>query len=152
MNFLGPLRRSLAVLFRRNRFDRELAEEIQSHLEMQSEEYRDAGMDPIAARHAASRQFGNAALLRERSMEAWGWRWLYGLARDARYASRTLRRSPGFASVAVLTLAFALGANMALFTLIYRVVLRPVAYPDLNRLMDVHLILTEQRRGTIPMT
>jgi putative ABC transport system permease protein len=152
MNWLSQLRRSLAVLFRRDRFDRELAEEMQSHLEMQAEENRDAGMEAAAARYAASRQFGNATLLREHSMEAWGWRWLDGLARDARYASRTLRRSPAFACVAVLTLALALGANMALFTLIYRVVLRPLDYRDLDRLVDVHLILTEQRRGTIPMS
>ena len=90
--------------------------------------------------------------MRETARVTWAWRWLDTLALNVRYASRTLRKSPAFTCVAVLTLALALGANMALFTLIYRVVLRPLGYRDVDRLMDVHLILTEQRRGTIPMS
>lgn len=152
MGWLGQIRRRLAVFFHRGSFDRELEEEMQSHLAMQAEENCENGMDPGEARHRAMRQFGNATLLRERSAEAWGWRWLDALERDTRYALRTLRRNPGFTAVAVLTLALGLGANMAIFTLIYNVVLRPVRYSHVERLMDVHLILTEPRRGTIPMS
>src|SRR5262245_36199967 len=147
MKWPSELLRSLAVLFGRDRLDRELAEEMRDHLEMQAEENRAAGMEEVAARRAAALQFGNATLLCERSREAWGWRTLDALVRDARYGFRTLRRTPGFTCVAVLTLALALGANLALFALIYRVVLRPFAYPAMDRLADVHLILTEQRRG-----
>ena len=149
---MTELWRRLRTLFRRDRFDRDLAEEMQSHVEMQAEENRASGMNAPAARFAARRQFGNATALKETSREAWGWRALDELARDVRLAFRTLGRSPGFAAVAVITLALGIGLNMAVFTLVYKVVLRPVAYPGVSRLMDVHLILTEERRGTIPMS
>src|ERR1035437_1384381 len=149
---MTELWRRLRTLFRRDRFDRDLAEEMQSHVEMQAQENRANGMDSAEARNAARRKFGNVTALKETSREAWGWRALDELARDLRLALRTLRRGPGFAAVAVITLALGIGLNMAVFALVYKVVLRPVAYRDVGRLMDVHLIVTEQRRGTIPMT
>jgi len=147
----GQLFRRLTVLFRRDRFDRDLAEEMQAHLEMQAAENRESGMGGEEARLAARRQFGNAAGLQEASREAWGWRMLDEAARDFRLALRTLRRGPGFAAIAVVTLALGIGLNMAAFTLVYKVVLRPVDYRDVGRLMDVHLVLTDAR-GTIPMS
>ena len=135
--------RRLRALLHRGRLDRELAEEMNSHLEMLAEEVGNC---------AARRQFGNSTLLHETSREVWGWRVLDTIARDFRHALRTLRRSPGFAVVAVVTLALGLGLNMAVFTALQRIVLRPVDYPRVDRLMDVHLILTEERRGTIPMS
>ncbi|MBZ5586255.1 MAG: ABC transporter permease [Acidobacteriia bacterium] len=135
--------RRLRALFHRSRLDRELEEEIQSHLDLLAED-----LGP----HAARRQFGNATFLKETSREAWGWRALDEVARDVRYALRTLRRSRGFAAVAVVTLALGIGLNIAVFTALRKVVLRPVDYPAVDRLMDVHLILTEERRGTIPMS
>ncbi len=152
MHWFRELRRRMPVLLHRDRFDRELVEEMRSHLEMQAGENLESGMPPGDARHAAARQFGNATLLREQSADTWGWRWLDALLRDMHYALRTLRQSPGFTTVAILTLALGLGANLAIFTLIENVVLRPVRYRDVERLMDVHLVLTEQRRGTIPMS
>src|ERR1017187_9585275 len=149
---MTELWRRLRTLFRRDRFDRDLAEEMQSHVEMQAQENRANGMDAATARYAARRQFGNVTALQETSREAWGWRALDELAWDLRLALRTLRRGPGFAAIAVITLALGIGLNMAVFTLVYKVVLRPVAYPGVSRLMDVQLILTEERRGTIPMS
>jgi predicted permease len=149
---MTELWRRLRTLIRRDRFDRDLAEEMRSHLEMQAEENRGSGMSSAEARNAARRQFGNVTVLQKTSREAWGWRALDELARDLRLALRTLRRGPGFAAIAVITLALGIGLNMAVFTLVYKVVLRPVAYPGVGRLMDVHLILTEERRGTIPMS
>jgi len=148
----GELWRSLLFLFRRRQFNRDLEEEMQSHLAMQAEELRAAGLAAGEARFAAKRQFGNGAAIQERSREAWGWRALDEFTRDLKLALRTLRRSPGFAAVAAITVALGIGLNMAVFTLVYQVVLRPVRYRDVNRLMDVHLILTEERRGTIPMS
>jgi predicted permease len=152
MEWLDELRRRCAILLRRGRFDRDLEEEMQAHLEMQAAENRDNGMSAEEARYAAMRQFGNATRLKEAGREAWGWRALDEIARDLRLALRTLRRSPGFAAIAVITLALGIGLNMAVFALVYKVVLRPVGYRDVGRLMDVHLILTEERRGTIPMS
>lgn len=135
--------RRLRALLNRGRLDRELAEEMNSHLEMLAGE---------VGTGAARRQFGNPTLLGETSRELWGWRVAENAARDFRYAVRTLRRSPGFAVIAVVTLALGLGLNMAVFTALERIVLRPVDYPGVDRLMDVHLTLTEERRGTIPMS
>jgi predicted permease len=146
------IRRRLQNLLHRDAFDRDLQEEMRQHIEMQAAENQANGMNASDARRAAKRQFGNATSLQETSRELWGWRALDEIARDLRLALRTLRRSPGFAAVAVITVALGIGLNMAVFTLVYQVVLRPVNYPDLNRLMDVHLILTEERRGTIPMS
>src|ERR1035441_9438444 len=143
---MTELWRRLRTLWRRDRFDRDLEEEMQSHLEMQAEENRENGMSGEEARRAARRQFGNATAIEEASREAWGWRMWDELARDFRLALRTLRRSPGFAETALITLALGIGLNMAVFALVYKVVLRPVAYRDMGRLMDVHLILTDQRR------
>jgi hypothetical protein len=138
---MNELLRRLRVLLHRGRLDRELAEEMNSHLEMLAEEVGNC---------AARRQFGNPTLLHETSREMWGWRVLDNVARDFRHALRTLRRSPGFAVVAVVTLALGLGLNMAVFTALQRIVLRPIDYPGVDRLMDVHLILTDERRGTMP--
>jgi predicted permease len=151
MKWWAQTRRRLAVLFRRDSFDRDLEEEMRAHLELEAEENRRNGMAEGAARSAARKQFGNATLLRETSRATWRWRRWDELARDVRYALRTLRRSPGFAAVAIATMALCVAANIAVFTVIYKVVLRPVEYRDIGRLMDVHLIFTEQRRGTIPM-
>src|ERR1035437_3666237 len=129
------LLRRFTVFIGRDRFDRDLEEEMRSHLEMQAEENRGSGMSSAEARYAALRQFGNATALKETSREAWGWRALDELARDVRLAFRTLGRSPGFAAVAVITLALGIGLNMAVFTLVYKVVLRPVASPGVSRLM-----------------
>jgi putative ABC transport system permease protein len=152
MQWWNEARRKLAALRHREKLDRDLAEEMQSHLELQAEENRANGMSAEQARYAALRRFGNATALKETSREVWGWRVLDELVRDLRLAFRTLRRGPGFAAIAVITLALGIGLNMAVFALVFKVVLRPVEYRDANRLMDVHLILTEERRGTIPMS
>ena len=73
MAWFGPIRRSLAVLFHRDRLDRDLEEEMHNHLDMQAEDNRQNGMDARQARHAAERQFGNATLLKETSRDLWGW-------------------------------------------------------------------------------
>lgn len=151
MEWMREFGRRLSVLFRRGRFDRELEEEMQFHLELKAEENRENGMAGKDADYAARRQFGNSALLKENSREMWGWSWLESLGRDVTFALRLVRRSPLFAVLTILTLALGLGANMAIFTMVYNVVLRPVRYPGVDRLMDVHLIVTDQRRGTIPM-
>src|ERR1039458_3334395 len=102
MQWWDETRRRLAALWRRDRFDRDLEEEMQSHLEMQAEENRENGMSGEEARRAARRQFGNAAALGEASREAWGWGWLGDLGQDLRYAARTLHKDAGFSVAAIV--------------------------------------------------
>jgi hypothetical protein len=116
--------RRLRFLIHRNRFESDLDQEMRFHLEMKA---HNAG-DPYAAR----RQFGNVGLLKEVSREMWGWTSLERLWQDLRYALRQLAANPGFASIAILSLALGIGANTAIFGLIDHVMLRllPVQNPQ----------------------
>jgi putative ABC transport system permease protein len=137
MAWYGRIRRSFAVLFHRDSFDRDLGEEMQSHLEMQAEENREKGMDPAAADSAARRQFGNATLLAEESRTIWGWNVLERLARDIRFALRQLVRSPGFTAAVVLTLTLGVGANSAIFSIVDAFLFRAAPVRDPDRLVSL---------------
>jgi predicted permease len=146
MSWRRPLAK-LGALFRRRKPVDDLAEEIRAHLALEEQENLESGMPPEEAHYAALRRFGNVTLAQERSREMWGWNWVEALSRDVCYGLRQLRRSPGFSAVAVLTLALGIGANAAIFAVLYNVVLRPLPYPDASRLAHVYLTVDSDRRG-----
>src|SRR3954452_12852056 len=127
---MGALHRLWALL-RGARLDRELDEEIATHLALQEAEFRRAGMSARAARDAALREFGGVARTKEMYRERRGLPWIETAAKDLRYAVRGLRHNKGFAAAAVLSLALGIGANTAIFTIFRALMLRmlPVAKP-----------------------
>ena len=117
----------------RRQAEEDLQEELRLHLELERERHRDAGLSEADAQRAARRRLGNGTLIRERTRDVWGWRWLDDLGRDARHAVRSLGRSPGFAAAVVLVLALGTGANAAMFGIVYGVLLRAAALPGGRR-------------------
>jgi predicted permease len=120
---------------RTKRREEELREEMAAHLAFEVEERLERGMAPEEACVAARRRFGNETAIAERTREAWSVQWIAALARDARFALRTMRRRPGFTAVAVLSLGVALGANTAVFSFVNAIVLRTLPVPDATRLV-----------------
>src|SRR5262245_1929330 len=129
---IREIRRRLGYYLHRERFDRELEAEIRFHLEMKSNAKIAAGASPREAWRVAGRHFGNAVLLRERSREMWSFTWVEELAQDLRYSIRMMRKTPVLAAVVVSSLALAIGAGTAIFSLVDAVLLKqlPVKNPS----------------------
>jgi putative ABC transport system permease protein len=121
----------------RRRMWEEIERDIREHLEMATLENIERGMPPDEARAAAVRKFGNPTRAAEDTRAVWEWAWAERLGQDIRYALRGLRRNPGFAAVAVLTLALGIGMNTAVFSVVSAALLKPLDYPDSDRIVWV---------------
>jgi putative ABC transport system permease protein len=142
--------RRLAVLIRWSSVTRDLDVELRQHVEMRQARLVERGMTVDDARVSARRRFGNMTAIREEAMGVWGWRWLGQLAQDLRFGARTLRRDSTFAVSAILTLGLATGATTAVFSIVSGLLLRPLPFPEPDRLIAVYGRNWAEERGTTP--
>jgi putative ABC transport system permease protein len=118
--------------------DRDLGEELESVIQMHTDEYLSAGMTRDEARRRALIEVGGVEQVRQAARDGRGFPWLEGLARDFKYALRTLLRTPGFSLVAIAVMAIGIGASVALFTVVRSVLLRPLPFPHSERLVAIY--------------
>src|SRR5688500_469535 len=134
--------------FRNSQAERELTREVDSHLALLEDEFLAKGMSPADAKLAARRAFGGVDQAKEHQRDTRSFRWLDDLQRDARYAVRSLRRSPAFTVAAVLTLSIGIGATTAIYSVVDTVLIQPLPFPDSDRL--VNLSEPERNPQTMP--
>ncbi len=141
-----------ADLFTRDRRDRDLADEIESHLQIHTEDNIRSGMSPAAARRAALVKLGGVDSLKERYREQRGIPFAAQLSQDLRYAVRMLRRSPGLTSIAGLTLALGIAGPTVMFSMTKAWILDPLPFAQSHALVDLRGLDTESgdRRGINP--
>lgn len=130
-----PLR--LRSLFRRKQADLELDDELRDHVEQKTEEYVANGLAPKEARRQALLEMGGLEKRKEECRDTRRVSWLQDFVQDVRYGLRILRKSPGFATVVVLTLALGIGANTAIFSAVNGILFEPLSYPHADRLMAI---------------
>lgn len=123
----------------------ELEEEIQAHIDLETQSAIERGLTPEEARYAASRAIGNATRVKERAREADPLAWMESIAKDLRYALRSLARSPSFTVAAVLSLALGSGVNSAIFSFVDGLILRPIQVPRASELVRIHATSPEYR-------
>src|SRR5215468_7247578 len=135
--------------FRRSRLN-DVSDEIRSHIEEKTDEFVASGMSRADAELAARRAFGNVVKLQETARDVWRFAsFIDRLGDDVRHALRGLRQKPGFTIAVILTLALGIGANAVVFALVNAVVLRPLPYPNADRLISLSQMSPRGRDGRV---
>ena len=142
-----PLR--FRSLFKRARVEQELGDELRFHLEGLTEENVSKGMTPDEARFAALRELGGVEQIKEECRDMRQVNYLENFLQDVRYGLRVLRRNPGFASAAILTLALGIGATTAIFSIVDNVMLKPLPFPTAGRMVRVRSVIAATGHGDV---
>jgi putative ABC transport system permease protein len=127
---------------RRDRLERDLVRELRYHMDRRVEDLIKDGLDVAEARRRASIELGGVPQVQEAVRETWTWRWLDAFLRDVRYAMRSLARNWGFTLGVGAVLALAIGANVAIFSVVSTVLLQPLPYPDAGRIVSIETFFT----------
>jgi predicted permease len=138
----------LFALVRANRLERELNDEVRAHLELAEHDALARGLDPAEARSEALRQFGGIEQMKEVHRDDRSVRWIENLFKDVRYGLTGLRREPGFALVAIGVLALGIGANAAMFSVVDSVLLKPLPFPNPERIVRIYEAPTPATRNS----
>jgi putative ABC transport system permease protein len=141
-----------AGMFRKEQQDRELAEELEGHLQMLMEDYLRTGMNSAEARRLALVKLGGVEQAKEQYRERRGMPALEAIIKDVRFGLRMLRKSPGFTMVALLTLALGIGANTAIFSVVNAVLLQPLPYPQPEQIVQLMRKFPERNYPSISIT
>jgi putative ABC transport system permease protein len=130
-------------LYRRKQMEEQLEKELRFHLDQHAGDLITRGLTPGEARREARLALGGPEQVKEKCRDARGTRWLEDLAQDTRHSLRAFRQKPGFAAVGVLTLALGIGATTAMFAVVNSVLLRPLAFPEPERLVTIHGVMEQ---------
>ncbi|MEO8449827.1 MAG: ABC transporter permease [Gemmatimonadota bacterium] len=140
MSWLGEIGRRMRFYLQRDRYEAEMNEEVEFHLSRRADELEAGGEPEREARLQAIKSFGNRAQLAETSRSTWSFGSLERIAAEVRFASRGFRRTPLFAVIAMLTLGLGVGANTAIFSIVDSALLKPLPYPEPDRLVTLDIL------------